>query len=151
MGMPDDQPRVIRKKIAIRAERLRKEARRQERIAGRAGRDNRILATQQAEASQQFDSIGSHITVRPRSPIYSPTPSTSAASSDDDDKPLTAVQASQPTEGRSQSEPPPPPPPASTAPPAIEGGRAIRKRAGTGFYSALLSGNSQEIKRARQA
>ena len=106
---------------------------------------------QETQTMQQQDSIASHITVRLPSPVYELSSSDESSSSNlgpplvDDDEPLDA--------GRSQSEPPQAvlqPPPASTAPPAIRGGRPVRKRAGTGFYSALLGGDSQEIKRARQ-
>jgi hypothetical protein len=150
LGMPDDQPRVTRQKLAIRAERLRKEARRQERAAARAVRDDRILVTQWAE---QQDSIGSHITVRPRSPALWSTDSNSTTSSTGDDLATVVDDLDTVDASRSQSEPPPPPLPPSTAPPRYQqpqSGRTTRKRAGTGFYSALLTGDSQEIKRARQ-
>lgn len=70
IGMPDNPPRVSRKKLTIGGEHLKKEACRLERSAALVARDDRILVTQQAErASQQQDSIGNHITVRQRSPV----------------------------------------------------------------------------------
>ena len=92
-------------------------------------------------------SVSSHITVVPRSQIYNLTSSKASDSESIDTEPLEDIEA-----GRSQSEPPLPPLPASTAPPRIQQpqeGRSMRKRAGTGFYNALLTGDSQEIKRTR--
>ena len=136
--MPDDRPRTIRKRIAIRPERIRAEVRAQAREAATQGRDELILL--QRDNSQQQDSIGSHITVRPRSPEGYSTTSISSV----DDEPIETT--------RSQSEPLTALPPASTAPPALqqeEEGRARRKRARSGYYKMILTGDSQEIKRAK--
>jgi hypothetical protein len=104
----------------------------------------------QAEDAETQASIGSHITVVQRSQIYSLSSSEASDDESIDTKPPEPV-----TIDRSQSEPfeSSIQPPASTAPPRFQQpqeGRSTRKRAGTGFYNALLTGDSQEIKRARQ-
>ena len=146
LNMPDDQPRVSRKKLATRAEKLKKEARRQERAAARAERDDDIRRIQQSETQAPF---GSQITIRTRSPVDSLTSETSSSISLDDEPLGTVVSPEAVEVSFSRTELHSAVPPASTAPPAMTG-RSMRKRRGTGFYATLLSGDSQEIKRAKQ-
>jgi hypothetical protein len=136
IALPSNVQRFQKKiEIARRQEEL--QAWRQQRQARQEIHDQAIL---EARDRDEFDdgiliqgelSQGSTITVRPSTPLPA-LPIRSANS-----------MLSSPPEP-SFTDPPP-----STAPPAIEG-RTVRKRKGTGYYNALLTGDSQEIKRTRQ-
>ena len=113
-GEIDDRPRATKKAIPTAVQRLQIRDRRKARQAARAARDDEILeGRRQANEVETQASIGSHITVVPRSQIYNLTSSEASDSESIDTEPLEEIEVS-----RSQSEPPPPPPlPASTAPP----------------------------------
>jgi hypothetical protein len=158
--LPDNIKR-FQPKLPIKDQQLIIQANREKRQQAREAQDIRVIALRQATQSQSINlinpglnsqaSIGSHITVRPReqsSVIYNL--SSDDEPSSDEELPDIPFAPSQPT--LSPRQPTPPPPPASTAPPRLQEQeqRTMRKRAGTGFYTALIGGDSQEIKRARQ-